>query len=158
MRRWRDGYIFAETVVAMALLSMSTLVIQGAVRQAIITRGQAQDYTTARFLLTQIASEHSLQFEQPEGSGGGVFDPPYERFSYEWELKRVEVPKPPIPPFLPPEVYATVLSNFQDYMGKITVRISWSRAGVEQERTGETLIRPELLWQPPPPPPMEALP
>ena len=149
MRRRQHGYIFAETVVAMALLSMSTLVIQGAVRQAIITRGQAQDYTTARFLLDQIASEHALRFEQPEGSGGGVFEAPYDRFAYEWEVEKVEVPMPPIPPFLPPEIVATVEENFQDYMGKLTVRISWSRAGMERDCVGETLLRPELLWQPP---------
>ncbi len=146
----RQGYIFAETVVAMALLSMSALVIQGALRQAIITRGQAQDFNTARFLMERIASENALRFQQPEGSGSGIFDPPYERFSYEWELKRVEVPLPEIPPFLPPEVVANVLQNFKDYMGKLTVRIRWSRSGMDFERVGETLVRPELLWQPPP--------
>jgi hypothetical protein len=147
----RQGYIFAETVVAMALLSMSALVIQGALRQAIITRGQAQDFNTARFLMEQIASENALQFQQPEGSGSGVFDPPFDRFSYEWELKRVEVPLPPIPPFLPPEVVANVMQNFKDYMGKLTVRIRWNRAGMDVDRVGETLVRPDLLWQPPPP-------
>ncbi len=145
----RAGYIFAETVVAMALLSMSALVIQGALRQAIITRGQAQDHTTARFLLAQVASEQALRFEQPEGGGSGVFDAPYDRFAYEWELKRVEVPLPPIPPFLPPELVATVLESFHDYMGKLTVRISWQRAGMDFDCVGETLLRPELLWQPP---------
>ena len=149
MRRWRQGYIFAETVVAMALLSVSALVIQGALRQAVIARGQAQDYTTACFLLTKIASEHALQLKQPEGSGAGVFEPPYERFSYEWELKRVEVPMPELPMLLPPEVLSIILQNLQDYMGKLTVRISWQRAGIEDECLGETLLRPELLWQPP---------
>lgn len=149
MRHQRHGYIFAETVVAMALLSVSALVIQSALRQAIITRGQAQDFTVARFLMEQIASEQALLFEQPEGSGAGVFEPPYERFSYEWELKRVEVPLPPIPPFLPPELVASVVDSFNDYMGKLTVRISWSRAGMERDCVGETLVRPELLWQPP---------
>jgi len=150
MRRERKGYIFVETVVALALLSMSALVIQGALRQAVITRGQAQDYTTARFLLEQIAGEHALRFEQPEGSGNGRFAPPYERFQYEWELRRVEVPMPMIPALLPIEVVEMVEKNFQDYMGKLTVRIVWEHAGTEHECVGETLLRPELLWQPEP--------
>ncbi|MCK5861372.1 MAG: hypothetical protein KAH38_02735, partial [Candidatus Hydrogenedentes bacterium] len=80
-----------------------------------------------------------------------VFDSPYDRFSYEWELKRVDVPMPTIPPFIPPEIVAGIIEKFQDYMGKLTVRIEWRRAGMDFECIGETLVRPELLWQPPKP-------
>ncbi len=154
----RRGYIFFETVVAMGLLSVSALVIQGALRQAVITRGQAQDYTTARFLLEKMAAEHALRFQQPEGSGAGRFEPPYERFEYRWQLERVDVPVRNTPlAFMQPPVPIEVLEAverveemLQDYMGKLTIRISWSRAGMSFDAVGETLLRPELLWLPDP--------
>lgn len=149
MRTRPKGYIFFETMVALAVLSVSAVVIQGAMRQAIAARGLAQDYTDARFLLEKIAAEHALRFQQPEGSGSGRFDPPFDRFSYEWELARVDVPMPVIPADVPPEIVMEVERSFHDYMGKLTVRIFWSRAGVERDATGETLLRTELLWQPP---------
>ena len=67
----RFGYIFVETVVAMGLLSLSAFVIQNALRQAMITRAQAQDITSARFLLEKISGERILLFQQPEGNGSG---------------------------------------------------------------------------------------
>lgn len=71
--RARYGYIMVETVVAMGLLSTGMVVIHGAIRQTIIARGQAQDFTVARFLLEEIAAEKELQPELVEGSGQGNF-------------------------------------------------------------------------------------
>ena len=51
------GYVMVETVVAMGLLSVSMVAIHGAVRQTVIARGQAQDYTIARFLLEEIVAK-----------------------------------------------------------------------------------------------------
>jgi hypothetical protein len=144
----RAGYIFVETVVAMAVLSLSTLVIQGALRQAIMTRRQTQDYTTARFLLENLAGERTLMFQQPEGSGAGQCSPPYENYSYEWKIEKVDVPLPPLPIDIPPIDRQSFEENYVDYMGKLTVRIKWNRAGVEHEALGETLLRPALLWLP----------
>ena len=102
MHRRSAGYIFVETVVAMGVLSLSILVIQGALRQAILTRAQAQDYTTARFLLEQVAGEQALLFQQPEGSGSGQFPPPYDAYAYEWKIERVDIPLPERAANLPP--------------------------------------------------------
>jgi len=143
-----QGYIFVETVVAMGLLSISMLVIQGAVRQAILTRGQAQDYTTARFLMQQTAAEVEIQPELTESSDQGAFAAPYDRFSYAWELTKVDVPKPEIPADIPEGKRKQLEDMFKGYMGKLVVRISWSRAGFEDEAVGETLLKPEQLWQP----------
>ncbi len=144
----RAGYIFVETVVAMGVLSLSTLVIQGALRQAILTRAQVQDYTTARFLLEQVAGEQALLFQQPEGSGSGQCPEPYQDFSYEWKIERVDVPLPERVASLPPEARVHFEENFVDYMGKLTVRVTWKRGGADFEALGETLLRPELLWLP----------
>lgn len=35
------------------------------------------------------------------------------------------------------------------YIGKLRVRITWTRAGMEMKAEGETLLRPGQLWTPP---------
>lgn len=148
MRRARVGYIFVETVVAMGVLSVSVLVVQAALRQGILTRAQSQDYSTARFLLEQVAGEQALLFQQPEGNGSGDFDAPYEAYHYEWKIEKVDIPHPEAAGNLPPEQREDFEKRIIDYMGKLTVRITWRRGGADMEALGETLLRPDLLWMP----------
>lgn len=147
----RGGYILFETVVAMAVLSLSMVAIHSAIRQAVLTRGQAQDYTTARFLLEKVTAEKELQPELAEGKEEGDFEGELSRFSYKWEISKVEVPMPPIPPDIPEEQRKSLEKMFKGYMGKLSVRISWTRAGQPFEVLGETLFKPEKLWLPPKP-------
>ncbi|HNZ49514.1 MAG TPA: hypothetical protein PLQ42_06295 [Candidatus Hydrogenedentes bacterium] len=144
----RFGYIFVETVVAMGLLSLSAFVIQNALRQAMITRAQAQDITSARFLLEKISGERILLFQQPEGNGSGQCDPPFEKFRYEWSLERVDIPKPELPPGLSPEERDVLEDAYIDFMGKLTVRILWQRGGADFEAVGESLVGSSILWTP----------
>lgn len=148
MSRRRSGFIFVETLVAMAILSVSVLVIQESLRQGIQARAQSQDYTTARFLLERVAGEQALKFQQAEGGGSGRFSAPYERFSYEWQIKQVNVPLPPMPARLSPEERMYFEDHYVDYMGMLTVSVRWQRGGMDFEARGETLLRPELLWLP----------
>jgi hypothetical protein len=145
------GYILVESLVAMAVLSVSAVAIQEATRQAIIARGEAMDYTTARFLVEKVMADRMLVFEQPEGQGKGTFDAPFERFSYSWEVKRVEIPMPEMPPFMLPEDVKFVRDNYIKYIGKLGVKLAWSRAGVPFTVTAETLLKPSMVWMPPPP-------
>ncbi len=149
--RKRAGYILVETIVAMGLLSIGAVTIQSAIRQAIITRGQAQDYTTARFLLEKVVNKFELQPQVKESSGQGTFDSPNDRFSYQWEIKKVEVPKPEIPLDIEEVERERLEKLFTGYMGKVAVRIAWTRAGKDFEAIGETLLLPEKLWLPPEP-------
>lgn len=148
MPRMRAGYIFVETLVAMGILSVSGIVIQESLRQAISARAQAQDFTTARFLLEKVAGERVLKFQQPEGRGEGRFPEPYERFSYEWDYRKVDVPLPALPAYL--ELHERLMFEelYVDYMGMLRVYIRWSRGGADFEVCGETLLVPELLWLP----------
>ncbi len=148
MRRSQLGFIFVETLVAMAILSVSVIIIQESLRQAIYARAQSQDYTTARFLLERIAGEQALKFQQAEGRGSGRFPAPYERFSYKWELRKVDVPRPPLPPYLNPQERERFEEHFVDYMGMLKVYIHWQRGGADFDSRGETLLRPGLLWLP----------
>lgn len=150
-RRRNRGYIFFETLVAMGILSVSMLFIQEALRQAIMTRGQAQDFTTARFLMERVIANRMTAFEQPEGESQGGFPAPFERFSYEWEVRRIEIPRPPLPPDMTPDEVRWFNQAYQAFLGKLTVRIRWSRAGMPFEAVAETLLRPDMVWAPPPP-------
>lgn len=143
------GYIFVETLVAMAVLSISTVVVQEAIRQAILARGEAMDYTTARFLIEKVISDRMLVFEQPEGKGQGIFDPPFERFSYSWEVLRVEIPMPELPSTMTPEEMRQFRTNYVKFIGKLGVKVTWSRAGTPFTAIAETLLRRDLVWMPP---------
>ncbi len=143
------GYIMVETVVAMGLLSIGMVTIQGAVRQAIITRGQAQDYTTARFLMEKVVADVELQPEVIEGKKSGNFKKPFNRFRYQWAITRVQVPLPPIPPELPGNFMEQFEKTYKGYMGKMTVTVFWTRAGHEFEAFSQTLLSPEQFWVPP---------
>lgn len=143
------GYIFVETLVAMAILSVSTVVIQEAVRQAILARAEAMDYTTARFLLEKVMADRMLVYMQPEGQGKGTFDAPFERFSYSWEVKRVEIPMPELPSMMAPDDMSFFMSNYVKNIGKLSAQVTWSRAGTPFTAAAETLLRKDLIWMPP---------
>lgn len=144
------GYILVEAIVSMGLLSLGMIAINGAVRQAIITRAQAQDYTIARILLEQVAAEQEIELEVVEGSGAGVFPEPNARFSYEWKITAVTLPTPELPQNLPPEISTEFNQSLQraNRIGKLAVKIKWSRMGLDFEAEGQTLLRPGQLWVP----------
>lgn len=145
----RGGYILVETVVAMAVLSISILGVHQGISQALLARARTMDFTMARFLMEEKLNDLLIQPQLTEGQGKGTFDVPHERFSYEWSLKKVEVPKPEMTGEMNPERQQYVMKNWKSYVGKISITISWMRAGEPFERTGETLIGPDKLWQPP---------
>ncbi len=142
------GYILFEAVFSMAVLSIAGLTFQSALQQAILTRGQAIDYTTAKFLLEQINSEIELQPQHIEGSKSGTFPEPYNRFSYEWKIQKIPVPKPQLPSQLPPQLRENLEKMFRDYMAKVDIWIRWHRAGMKFEVHAQNLFQPEKLWIP----------
>ncbi len=142
------GYIMVETLVAMAVLSISAVAIQEAIHQAVIARGEAMDYTTARFLVEKVLADRMLVYEQPEGKGEGTFDAPFERFGYSWEVKRVEIPMPELPPTMTPDEMKLFQDRYVKYMGKLSVKVTWSRAGNPFTAVAETLLPKEMVWMP----------
>ena len=77
----RRGYILVETLVAMAVLSVSLLGIHRGISQALTARARTMDFTVARFLMEQKLGELMLQPELVKSSGQGNFEAPHERFS-----------------------------------------------------------------------------
>jgi hypothetical protein len=144
----RGGYILFETIVALGVLSVTIFTIYEGTRQALFLRARAEDFTIAQFLLKQVLEEKLLQYELTESSGRGDFPGEHRRYSYTWEVSRVEVPLPPLPRELPEESRAEFMRQYKKYMGKVTVVVSWRRSGMDYEIKAEELTSPEQLWTP----------
>jgi hypothetical protein len=148
----RSGYILIETAVALALLSAGSFAVHRTIQEGIRTRGQAQDFTRARFLLDGVTNDALMQPQLREGSGSGRFSGGDARFSWAWTVRRVGPPAPKFPlrpprpgdapkPFRSPEESA--------YLAHVRVAVRWERGGMPFAESYETLLAPERLWQPP---------
>jgi len=145
------GYILLESVVALTLLSAGTLAIQRGMREALVTEGLARDYTQARFLLEEVVAELELQPVLTETSTSGRFGEPFARFEWECAVTKVEIPLPPLPPDLPPDLAIEILEDFKlnaPHLAKIQATVSWKRRGRSFERSVETLWKPEKIFVP----------
>ncbi|HRI89633.1 MAG TPA: hypothetical protein PK869_15275 [Candidatus Hydrogenedentes bacterium] len=136
----KDGWVLMETVVAMVLLSVGLLAINRAMRESIATRALARDYTVARFLLEEKMGELEIQTVHQDGaSSAGDFGDDHPRFTYSWNVSRVDMPTPEVPPELQPFL-VDVPELPEPYLGRISVTISWTRAGRDFSTTAETLV------------------
>jgi hypothetical protein len=143
-----NGYILLEAVVSMALLSVSVVGINASLRQAILVKGEAQDYTQARFILEQQIAKMELQVQLNAIENSGVCTGDLSRFSWRYKVSKIALPEPEIPADARPELLAQ-LKLGAPYMAKLEATVTWSRSGVEHEETLETLWIPEKLWTPP---------
>lgn len=148
----RQGSVLLETVVAMAVLSVCIVGIHQSLRQALLNYVLAQDYEEAGQLMRQVAAEQELQPQGIERKKDGTFKPPHDRFRYRYSVKRVDMPPLQFSPSLPPDRRRTLERQYTDYVGCLLVEISWERGGNAFSVTGETILAPGLLWQPPDPP------
>ncbi len=148
----RSGYILVETAVALVLLSVGSFAVHRTIQEAIRTRGQAQDFTRARFLMKETLSGILAQPKLLERSTSGTYPGSDSRFSWTAQIKRVDVPVPkaPLRPRrdgkTPP---AMEFPDGIDYLARVSVTVSWERSGVAFAETCETLLAPNRLWQPP---------
>lgn len=136
-----------ETVAALAILSLGVVAIHGALRQAVLARATAQDYTRARFLLEDMVARLELEPFLMEGTHFGSFGGSYSRFHYACTVSKLILPAPVIPP----ELLARPGFEIElpvPYLGKIHATVSWTRAGRSYEETVETLFNPDRLYVP----------
>ena len=141
------GYILFETMVAMVLLSVGLIAINRAMRETIVVRGQARDYTEARFLIEETISMLELQPQLVEASKSGRFEGEHARFTYKWQVSKVDVPEPELPADAPPEE-TEKFKLAARYLAKIEATVSWERFGRKYEQTAQTLWTPEKLFIP----------
>jgi type II secretory pathway pseudopilin PulG len=142
----RRGYILIEAVVAMAIFSVGMISVQSALRQANITRALGKDRTDAHFLLSQLMGAVEIQATLHPGTYTGAF-PDHPRFAYEYAITTQSIPKPPLPPNLPPAMreQASTLELPVTEIGILSATITWTRLGVEYSETAETVFPPERL-------------
>ena len=152
--RAQSGYILVEATVALVILSIGALTIHRTIQEGIRTRGQAQDYTHARFLLAQILADLETQPELTEHSSRGQFPDGHSRFSWEYSVRRVDVPWPrrPLRPSPAGEERESpfALDQVESYLAHVWVTVSWTRGNLSFDESYETLLGPDKLWQPPP--------
>ena len=147
-RHSASGWVLMEAMVAMVVLSVAVVALNRGFAEAVLTRAIARDYTQARFFLEQIVGELELKpFHEDGASGKGNFGEEHPRFAYTWTVSRTDVTPPSIPPTLPPQMQ-TIAQNFEPpiaYLGKISVRVEWTRAGKAYSAELETTIAPGAL-------------
>ncbi len=146
-RRSEQGYILLEAAVALVLLTAGVYAIHGTIQQALITRGQAQDYTQVRFLLEKIIADLEMQAQITEHSDAGTFPSPHERFRWQYTVRKADIPLPPPP----------VQNEFQfqypmRWLAHVHATVSWERGGQPFSESMETLFDTEKLWVPYTPP------
>lgn len=145
------GYVLLEAVGAMAVLSVGIVGVHEAMQQAVITRAQARDFTTARFMLEELVSELQVRPQLGEGTVSGDYGENFPRFRWEYKVKRIDVPEAQVQ--MPAEPQPTAVGDLPPpvpkipvrFMGHIQVTISWTLRGVNYSRSTETLCQPERL-------------
>lgn len=147
MKRSMRGYILVEAVMAMGVLSVGMVAIQGSLRQAIMTRGIARDYTEARFLLENILAHIELQPMLTQASDSGRFTGDDARFSWAWEISKIDLPEPQIPLDIS-ELERKQFELQVWYVTKIQATVTWERRGQEFSETVETIWLPDKLFVP----------
>lgn len=142
------GYILLETMVALVVLGAGSYAVHGTIRQAMITRAQAQDYTQARFLLEQVIGTVELPRRIRVETQSGRFEGDFSRFAWEYQVKTIDIPKPTGPRAVSGDS-GRQRSSPAEYSVKFLVHIratvSWVRMGQSFEESFETLFNPSKL-------------
>lgn len=142
VRHTRSGWILLETLVALTVLCIAIVGVNRALGQAMLTKAQARDYTTARFLLDGLVSDLEMRpdtFEDDEGESGDFGDE-HPRFSWEWTVTEMDAPAPEVPPELINFLGDGELELPAKALGKVSVTVRWTLADQPYEETVETLL------------------
>ena len=141
------GYILLEAVVAMVVLSLGIYAVHGTIRQAIITRGQSQDYTRVQFLLEEVMAYATLQPLMQVGEASGRFVQLEKRFAWKYTIRKVDVPSPTSgSPGALGDEDPLAINDRVPYLAHVHATVTWKRAGREFSESMETLYNSNSLW------------
>ncbi len=143
----KSGYILLECLVALMVLSIGAAVINRSLYQVMLTRALTRDYTQARFLLEQLISEPQLKYWSTESEERGEYQGHLSRFSWYRKVERLPVSLPTFTGDVPAYILEQ-LERRSAALGKVTVTVTWTRAGQTYERTVTTIIPPGRFWVP----------
>jgi len=102
LNRVRSGFTLLEVMVAISILAISLSVLLTFSGNTLVKSGNAERVTIAAMLARQKMVDMELEIEKEmkknvfpeEKSEEGSFEEPYEDYSWEVEIKKVELPPP----------------------------------------------------------------
>ncbi len=108
------GLTLVEVMLALAILAIGLVGLIGAAGRALSVVTVSRNYTAARDLYERIVLEHPITFKdgEPAGDTGGVFEPPFEGWSWTREVERF-------------------FDNPEEPLFRVRTRIRWSDRGRE---------------------------
>ena len=140
----RRGYILLESVVAMGVLSVGIVGINASLRQVLLTRALAEDFTRVRFYLDELVAAAELRYPVTSTEESGSYG---EESRFRWSRK-IELYPIPIPP-LPVELALEEALDLQQTVGqiaKVTVRVDWTRMGSPYSRRTVSFLPAEQVF------------
>lgn len=131
----KRGFSLLEVMVAVGLLAVSLVAMINFQGQSTLRLAQAEKMTQSTFLARQKMAEILLQFDKeweqqkvfPEDkSESGTFQDPYEKFSWEWHVRKVTLPMPAGEEGSPiASVFKLVNEQIKDSIREVKLTVKW---------------------------------
>ena len=94
------GFSLLEVMISLAILASSILILYISHSNSVLTSARSENVTLASLLAQEQLTQYLLDIEKDMALGifpdekedGGQFDAPYERFKWEIQIKKVEIP------------------------------------------------------------------
>lgn len=138
----KGGFSLLEVMIAVAILAFSFLALLNFQGQTMFRVGRSERLTLATFLANQKMGDILLQIEKeyvqqrvfPEDkSDGGTFEKPYERFRWEWKIRKVEIPTPSAEEGSPMmAMFSMVANQIRDMVREVKLTVKWEELGKEK--------------------------
>ncbi len=130
----------------MAILAVSLLVILDLQSNAVIASGRAQSMSVATLLARHQMAQLLLELETEINRGlfpadktdqGDFAEQNYPDYRWELQIRRVEIPAPPVPDDSGSDVFAKIVESITEQIGEATLEmkltIYWRELGDEEE-------------------------
>lgn len=101
LARSPSGFTLIEIMISLSILSISLLSIYAAQGNSLRASGRAENIQTASMLVRQKMTEKMIELQKDLDKGKfpdeqiddqGEFEPPFERFRWEFAVRKVEIP------------------------------------------------------------------
>ncbi|MDO8493757.1 MAG: prepilin-type N-terminal cleavage/methylation domain-containing protein [Deltaproteobacteria bacterium] len=137
------GFSLLEVMVAVAILSISFMALINFQSQTTFRIVRAENITKATFLAREKMADQILNLEKemqqqrvfPEDrEENGQFEEPYERFSWEWRVRKVEIPMPESDEGGPQiAMLRMVTTNIKNLVREAKLTVKWEELGKERK-------------------------
>jgi general secretion pathway protein I len=139
------GFTLLEVMIAMAILAVSLLVILDFQSTAVIISGRSQSVSVATSLARHQMAQLILQIEAEMTKGslsddmseeGDFSDLGFPDYRWEMEIRKVEIPAPPMPEESGGEIVTKIIESITDQISRATremkLTVFWKELEDEQ--------------------------